>query len=148
MDNKDIIKELDNLIELLRDGQEGYRLASENTDDHELKSVLSRYSEQRATFAGELQQHQHELGKSDAEDDTSVKGKLHRGWIDIKTAVKSNDRESILKECERGDDHAIQEYTKASEKGLPGNIQSTLVKHLADIETSKGRIQSLQRATV
>src|SRR5690606_8022579 len=111
MDNKDILKELDKLIETLRDGQEGYREVSENVEDHQLKAVFSRYSQQRASFAGELQEYEHRLGKSDAEDDTSAAGKLHRGWLNLRDAVSKRDRKAMLDECERGDEHAVKRFT-------------------------------------
>ena len=46
---------LNNIIETLKDGQEGFRAASEDVKSPDLKSLFSEYSLQRSAFAGELQ---------------------------------------------------------------------------------------------
>src|SRR5215217_4591780 len=46
---------IDNLIETLKDGQEGFKQAAEAVKDTQLKSLFEEYSLQRSRFAGELQ---------------------------------------------------------------------------------------------
>jgi hypothetical protein len=41
---------IDNLIETLRDGQEGFKQAAEGVKDPQLKSLFEEYSRQRARF--------------------------------------------------------------------------------------------------
>jgi uncharacterized protein (TIGR02284 family) len=52
---KEIISTINGLIETLKDGQEGFRQASEAVNDSKLKMLFSEYSLQRSKFAGELQ---------------------------------------------------------------------------------------------
>ena len=54
-DQKEIISVLDELIETLKDGQEGFRQAADAVKDSHLKSVFDQYSQQRSRFATELQ---------------------------------------------------------------------------------------------
>ena len=46
---------LNNLIETLKDGQEGFKQAAESVSNPALKSLFSDYSEQRSRFATALQ---------------------------------------------------------------------------------------------
>src|SRR4051794_2231544 len=92
---------LNHLIRTCRDGQEGFLTAAENIGNDEAKNVLNEYSLQRAKFTGELQAASHSLGDSNPENVSSVGGTLHRGWINLKTAVAGRDRHAILADCER-----------------------------------------------
>ena len=53
---------LNDLIETLKDGQQGFREAAEDVQSHDLKTLFSEYSLQRSQFAGELQSLAHSLG--------------------------------------------------------------------------------------
>ena len=50
---KETISTINDLIETLKDGQEGFRQAAEAVEDPKLKSVFNEYSLQRARFAGD-----------------------------------------------------------------------------------------------
>src|SRR6478752_3719422 len=54
--NDDIISTLNGLIETCKDGQEGFKQAAEGVERSDLKSLFFEFSQQRAHFAGELQQ--------------------------------------------------------------------------------------------
>ena len=110
------ISTLNHLIETLKDGQEGFRAASEDIGSSELKTLFSKYSLQRAQFAGELQEAVITLGDHDPADSGSVAGAVHRGWIDLKAALMSKDEHAVLAECERGEDVAVAAYRKALER--------------------------------
>ena len=45
----------------------------------------------------------HGLGDHNPENASSVAGTLHRGWINLKTAIGGRGRHAILAECERGE---------------------------------------------
>lgn len=136
---------LNNLIETLKDGQEGFRAASEDITNSELKTVFSQYSLQRSKFAGELQSLAHTLGESDPADSGSVAGALHRGWIDLKAALTSRDELAVLSECERGEDSAVAAYRKAMEdEDLPANIRAVLQIQFMDIKAAHDHIRDLR----
>src|SRR5947209_19009541 len=109
-----MISTLNSLIETLKDGQEGFRQASEAVKDPTLKSLFNEYSLQRAKFAGELQNEVvRSLGDAKPEESSSTAGALHRAWINLKSALTAGDDHAILAECERGEDSAVNEYRKA-----------------------------------
>ncbi len=43
----------------------------------------------------------------------SVSGSVHRGWINLKAALSSNEPHAVLAECERGEDSAVAAYKEA-----------------------------------
>src|SRR6059058_81022 len=84
---KETIATINDLIETLKDGQEGFRQAAEAVENPKLKSVFNEYSLQRARFAGELQSQAVALGESKPEDSGSAAGAMHRAWINLKSAI-------------------------------------------------------------
>src|SRR3954447_22131548 len=112
---KEIISTINSLIETLKDGQEGFRQASEAVKDSQLKMLFNEYSLQRSKFAGELQSEAIQLGEDQPEDSSSTAGAMHRAWINLKGAITKHDDHAILEECERGEDSAVNEYQKAIE---------------------------------
>ncbi|HMF56863.1 MAG TPA: PA2169 family four-helix-bundle protein, partial [Pyrinomonadaceae bacterium] len=123
VDNDKVISTLNNLIETCKDGQNGFQTAADGVKRSELKTLFHTYSQQRAQFAGELQNEVLRLG-GDPEKSGSTVAALHRGWIDIKSAVTGEDEGAIISECERGEDSAVSNYKDALEEDLPGDIRS------------------------
>ena len=104
---------IDNLIETLKDGQEGFKQAAESVRNPALKTLFSDYSQQRSRFATALQSEARSHGETKPETSSSATGALHRGWINLKSAITGGDEHAILAECERGEDSAVEEYKKA-----------------------------------
>lgn len=139
------LSNLNNLIETLKDGQEGFRAASEDVANSGLKSLFSKYSLQRARFAGELQELAHSLGESDPADGGSVAGAVHRGWLNLKAALMSKDEHAVLAECERGEDVAVAAYRKALEQAdLPANVRSVIERQAADVKAAHDHVRNLR----
>ena len=109
---------LDNLIETLKDGQEGFKQAAESVKNLQLKSLFHEYSRQRAQFVVELRSKAQSPDERESEMSGSAAGALHRGWINLKSALSRGDEHAILAECERGEDSAVEEYKKALDDGL------------------------------
>lgn len=141
---KEIISTINSLIETLKDGQEGFRQAAEAVKDSELKSLFSEYSAQRSKFAGELQNQLRSLGESDPETSSSVTGSLHRAWINLKSAITSQNDHAILSECERGEDSAVAAYKKAMEAELPSPLRETVSQQQGDVKVAHDRIRNLR----
>lgn len=139
---------LNNLIETLKDGQEGFRAASEDVQSSDLKALFSEYSLQRSSFAGELQSLVRDFGEGEPEDSGSVSGAVHRGWIDLKSALTSHDDHAILSECERGEDVAVAAYRKALEDpDLSGPVADTLQRQYSDVKAAHDRVKALRDST-
>jgi uncharacterized protein (TIGR02284 family) len=144
---KEIISTLNGLIETLKDGQQGFKEASEAVKQPQLKSLFSEFSLQRAKFAGELQNEAISLGEHDPEDTSSTAGAMHRAWINLKSAITSQDDHAILAECERGEDSAVAEYKKAmEEEELSAPIRETISRQYTDVKSAHDRIKALRDA--
>jgi uncharacterized protein (TIGR02284 family) len=142
---KEIISTINGLIETLKDGQEGFRQASEAVKDSRLKAIFSEFSLQRARFAGELQNEAITLGEHDPENTSSTAGAMHRAWINLKAAITSADDHAILAECERGEDSAVNEYKKAmEEEEISAPIRETISRQYADVKRAHDRIRELR----
>src|SRR3954454_21588573 len=98
---------INDLIQTCVDGQKGFEAAAGAVDDTNIKDELVGYSWQRQQFATELKSRLEAFGH-DPSEGGSVSGSMHRGWMDLKSAVGANDGRSILAECERGEDAAIE----------------------------------------
>jgi uncharacterized protein (TIGR02284 family) len=145
MANDSVITTLNNLIETCKDGQEGFQQAAEGVKDSSLKSLFYEYSQQRAQFVGELQGLVRELG-GEAETSSSIAGALHRGWINIKSAVTGQDDAAILNECERGEDVAKNAYKDALAADLPSNVTSVIQAQATQVQQAHDRIRGLRDA--
>lgn len=143
---KDYISTLNNLIETLKDGEQGFRKAAEDVKSSNLRSVFSEYSSQRSQFASELQMEVTRLG-GDAEKSGSVAGAMHRGWIDVKSAVTNRDDQNILEEAERGEDVALKSFQKALAEELPSDLRSIVEQQYRHIQQAHDRIRSLRDRT-
>ena len=144
---KDQNKIIDDLIETLKDGQEGFKQAAEGVKDPQLKSLFDEYSRQRANFAMELQGEARSMGESEPETSGSAAGALHRGWINLKSALTRGDDHAILAECERGEDSAVEEFKKAINNGLSAPVQQIVSRQYAQIKDAHDRVKHLRDAT-
>lgn len=145
---KETISTINSLIETLKDGQEGFRQAAEAVKDSQLKSLFSEYSLQRSRFAGELQSEAIGMGESDPEDSSSTAGAMHRAWINLKSAITSQDDHAILAECERGEDSAVAEYKKAMEQQeLTSPIRDTISRQYTDVKAAHDHVKALRDAS-
>jgi uncharacterized protein (TIGR02284 family) len=137
---------LNDLIETLKDGQEGFKQAAESVSNPKLKSLFRDYAEQRSRFATALQSEARRHGETDPETDSSASGALHRGWINLKSALTGGDEHAILAECERGEDSAVEEYKKALGDGLSPSAQELVSRQFTEIKAAHDRIRSLRDA--
>jgi uncharacterized protein (TIGR02284 family) len=141
----DVISTLNGLIETCKDGQDGFKEAAEGVERSDLKSLFYEFSQQRSQFAGELQSLVQSLG-GDPENTGSVAAAIHRGWINIKSAVTGKDEAAILNECERGEDSAKNAYKSALEEALPANVAETVQTQYVSVQAAHDRIKALRDA--
>jgi uncharacterized protein (TIGR02284 family) len=144
---KETISTINDLIETLKDGQEGFRQAAEAVEDPELKSLFHEYSLQRSRFAGELQSEALRLGETRPEDSSSAAGAMHRTWINLKSAIAKRDNHAILAECERGEDSAVKEYQEAMEdEDLAAPVREIISRQYTEVKSAHDRVKQLRDA--
>ena len=143
--NSDIVSTLNELIETCKDGQEGFKQAAEGVERSDLKSLFFEFSQQRAHFAGELQSIVQQLGE-EPEKSGSTAGALHRGWINIKSAVTGKNDASIIAEAERGEDIAKNAYAEAIKTALPPSVSAIISRQAVKVREAHDRVRSMERA--
>lgn len=143
--NDEGIAKLNDLIEICKDGQNGFKDAAEGIENSELKTVFYAYSQQRSEFAGTLQQLVRSLG-GDPEQGGSLSGAIHRGWIDLKSAITGKDEAAILNECERGEDFAKAAYQEAVQFAFPANVADVIREQGQKVIEAHDRIKQLRNS--
>lgn len=146
MQNDKVISTLNNLIETCKDGEQGFRTAAEGLRDLQTKTIFQEYARQRAQMTIELQAEVRRLG-GDPEKAGSVSGSMHRGWINIKSAVTGKDDSSIIAEAERGEDVAKSAYESAVKETLPPQTQTIVQRQAGQVREAHDRVRDLERAT-
>lgn len=145
LDNDDVISTINGLIETCKDGQAGFIEAAEGVERSDLKTYFNQQSLERSKFAGDLQTLVQSLG-GDPEKSGSFSGSIHRGWINIKSAVTGKDDGSILNECERGEDSAKSTYAAALKENLPDYIREVVQKQYDAILIAHDKVKGLRDA--
>jgi len=137
---------LNDLIEINNDRVEGFQKALADIKDEnvDLKGLFEEYASQSRTYVQQLT----ELVAAEAaatETGTSVSGKLHRAWIDVKSLFGGNDRESILSEAERGEDAIKKAYADAlSDNKLSAGAAELVARQADGIRDAHDRIKALR----
>ena len=144
---KDQNKIIDDLIKTLKDGQEGFKQAAEGVKDPQLKSLFNDYAQQRARLMVELRSIAQTPDEREPDVRGSATGALHRGWINLKSALSRGDDHAILAECERGEDSAVEEYQKALNDGLSAPVREIVSRQYAEIKAAHDHIRDLRDAT-
>jgi uncharacterized protein (TIGR02284 family) len=145
IDNDEVISTLNDLIETCKDGQDGFRTAAEGVKNAELATLFNAYSQQRGQFASELQNEVRRSG-GDPDKTGSTAAALHRGWMNIKSAVTGEDEGAVISECERGEDSAVESYEDALEKDLPSDVRTIIQRQFMKVKEAHDRIRSLEKA--
>lgn len=141
--NKEVYSTVHHLIERCKDGAKGYKTASEDVEDTDLKDLFKKYAVQRDSMITELQDQLHRMGKTDPES-SSIEGTIHRAWIDLKSALSSKDRVRVLEEVERGEDYAVEAYRDALKKDLPGELKAIVQQQYDDVKSAHDHVRSLR----
>ncbi|HEX8503172.1 MAG TPA: PA2169 family four-helix-bundle protein [Pyrinomonadaceae bacterium] len=143
--DEQVISTLNNLIQTCRDGQEGFRTAADGVKNAELKEVFHRYSRQRASFAGELQDEVRRMGGEPAEAG-SITASLHRGWMGLRVALTGEDERAVIAECVRGEDAALADYRAALNVDMPAGVRSVVERQFGEVKEAHQHVEGLDRA--
>lgn len=137
---------LNDLILINNDRVTGYEKAMEELApiDSDLKPLFSQMIRQSAKHKAALTQEVQVLGIP-TETGTTTSGKIYRTWMDVKAMFTGHDRETVLNNCEFGEDAAQKAYKTALEtEGLSANLRSIISEQKADLRTSHDQIKALR----
>lgn len=147
MEKKDRIDVLNTLLEINNDRIEGYKTASEETTESDLKELFSTLSATSARCKSQLIAEIEKLGGVPTEQ-TRTTGKFYRVWMDIKSALTGKDRKAILNSCEFGEDVAVGTYAKVLLKDLDADIEYVIRTQYTLIKADHDRVKLLRDVLV
>jgi len=148
MNNNEVITILDGLINTCRRGQEGFRNAAENIQNSEFRRLFNIFSQQRAQFISELNSEVHRLGGDGQFEEVTTE--LPQNTLPFRTAASKaaaiRDEASIIAECRREEETAVNDYQEALKADLSLDVQYVVKRQYMDIKDAYDRIRILQRA--
>jgi uncharacterized protein (TIGR02284 family) len=136
---------LNEILEKTYDAQRGYANAAENTEHAQLKGWLAQKGARRTEYAAELIGQMKGMNLEPKTDGT-VKGDMHRSWMNLKTAVSSDKEEAILEECIRGEKAAVEEYQEVlnNKTELPPSVVQILERQKNEIQATLNEVKTLE----
>ena len=127
-------EQADTLHELLlfvNDRIEGYKLATTESQDAQLRSYYQQLVSQSQQFAHELNDHLRQQNGG-RETGTTFKGKLYRQWMDAKAALTGHDEQAILGSNVYGEEWAIKAFKDAlAANTLTGSLRQVVERQYA-----------------
>jgi len=145
-DNKNVIEILNDLIQINNDRIQGYERALKELkgESADLKTLFEGYIDQSRNIRNELgTEVQTFKGKMD--EGTTASVKIYRAWMDVKAAFSGHDRQSVLENCEFGEDAAQKAYTTALEtEGLPAYLVQLISKQQTELKGAHDEVKALR----
>lgn len=140
---EDTIALLKDLIAVCTDGERGYQTAATHVKNSQLTGIFDEYAKQRAGFIRELQAQVKRLG-GDPSASGSLGAALHRGWIDVKSALTGGGVGAIAAACETGEDAAKAAFERVVDTSISGEIRSLIEKQWHKIQEAHSRMLRLK----
>lgn len=103
---------LKDIAELCIDGIQGYRDAAQKVDQTHLRSLFTTFAQEREGILNAINQELAALGApavTKGRSEGTTLGSIHKFWLDFKAALSSDNTESILEECKRGEKYILDE---------------------------------------
>jgi uncharacterized protein (TIGR02284 family) len=147
MANDNIIGILNDLVRINHDRVVGYEKAIDELkdEDADLRTLFMRYVNESRQYGQELTQEVSRLG-GDPADGTTNSGKIYRVWMDLKAAVTGHDRQTILNNCEFGEDAAQKAYDTAlnSDENFEPSLRDLIVRQKAALKVGHDEVKRLR----
>ena len=145
--NEKVIGIINDLIQINNDRVVGYEKAIDELKDSDadLKTLFSRYIQESKQYAQELTHEVSRLGGNPS-DGTTNSGKIYRVWMDLKAAITGKDRQTILNNCEFGEDAAQKAYDMAlnADTQLEAPLRELIVRQKAQLKMGHDEVKRLR----
>jgi uncharacterized protein (TIGR02284 family) len=135
---------LNELLEIARDGEYGFRTCAEQVINMHLRQFLGERSMEWRRAGEELIRWIVRQGGMPAEGGTAS-GAIHRGWVSLKGAFGANSDGSILEECERAEDVALARCREAlARDAVASEVRHQIERQVQGAQRSHARIRQLR----
>lgn len=147
MSNDKIASLLKDVAKRCRDSEEGYRTAAEDARDADLKQQFQQLSRERAGMADELDGLIRTYGGEPPAAGGSLLGAAHRSFTNMRAALSSGDRHSVLTEVARGESAAEETYDVYKKDDLPQDVREALKRHHDRVRATRDRYRQMSGMT-
>src|ERR1700722_6615460 len=142
---RETIEVLNDLIQINNDRIVGYEKAirQTNVEDTDLKilyaSMVAEGHRMKIALATEVQA----LG-AEIENGTTTSGRIYQAWLDVKAMFAGNNRQTVLANCEAGEQAVQRAYRMALNHDLPAYIRELLTRQQDALYASMGEMRALR----
>ena len=136
--SKKVTNKLNELLEKTYDAEKGYKVAVENVKNPAVHRFLNDKVQQRYNFGHELKEEIKQYGET-PDKGGSIKGDLHRSWMNLTSTLSGNETERILEEVQRGEQTSLEQYNAIlgdEELTLPPSTRNILTKQRDAIQAA------------
>jgi uncharacterized protein (TIGR02284 family) len=142
---KSIEETVNGLIEICRDGQQGFDAAVRVIENGELKTELREFSGRWSEFAAQLSGAMEQMGLMPHVHGSFI-GAMRHGWIHLMKMVPGNTDHAVLTVCEREVSTAVEDYADAIDGALPDPIAALVAKQYETIRATHDRLCGMRDA--
>lgn len=134
--------EINKLVRYYFDAKEDYRLACQRAPDPDVRKKLDSRCRQRERMHMEIQEIETQLNV-EMSDNGHVSADFKREWERLRGSVVGFGLEAAMKLAKTSDTHAREQALRLVEIGLPEPLQSTIRKHITELDESLNELESL-----
>lgn len=141
--SQDIVDQLQTLIQVNIDSQEGLTEAADKVDDDRLSGTFRQVAQSRAEHARALQSAVAANDQAPAAKGTAT-GAIHRGWTSMRSAINGGDAYVMLIEAERGEDRIKSEYEQTLRDTAGSSVHELLQSQYIEVKQGHDLIRDLR----
>jgi len=142
-----LVAQVNKIIQTNLDRRAGYEKARKEVRDPQLQNLFDECASQSNRYVSELEPVVTQFGGTPVTD-TSTTSDMYRAWMDVKSALASNNAKAVLQSCEKGEDIALSAYREITnqqqETAFDPGIHQMLRQQHAGIESMHEKIKSLR----
>jgi len=113
-------------------------------NDSDLRTLFTGFIDQSRNLRNVLGTEVQTLGVK-MDDGTTASGKIYRAWMDVKTAFSGKDRQTVLNNCEFGEDAAQKAYKEALKTDdLPAYLFALISRQKDELKNAHDEVKALR----
>ncbi|GAA4441815.1 hypothetical protein GCM10023188_40780 [Pontibacter saemangeumensis] len=145
--NENAVNVLQELNQFVNDRIEGYKHAADLTKNPAHRSFYNKLIQESNDFSNEINRTIGSFG-GERQDGTTAKGKIFRGWMDVKSTVTGSDEESIIESNIYGEEWAQKAYNDALDHKaeLPQSVISMVEKQKHASEATCEQLKQMKES--
>ena len=144
--NQKVAEVLNDLIAINNDRITGYERALKELKDgdQDLSGIFTSYIDQSRNLRNALGTEVQALGVK-MDEGTTASGKIYRAWMDVQALFTGKDRQTVLDNCEFGEDAAQKAYKSAlNTEGLPAYLFALINRQKEELRSAHDEIKALR----